>query len=195
MRNKMTTSTMRTRRRSAASRPVPATPEPRRTAFALILVVAAMLAYGNSMRIPLVLDDQITVVENPQIRALWTTAIFTPERELPVAGRPLVNATFAVNYALDGINPRGYHAVNLLLHTLCAMLLFALVRRIFLLPSLAARFGVHATPMAFAAALIWWRFYTFYIYILLGALAAGRTVMRAVRKTEEYESEVELQHQ
>jgi hypothetical protein len=47
----------------------------------------------------------------------------------------------------------------------------------------------------FAAALIWWRFYTFYIYILLGALAAGNTVMRAVRKTEEYESEVELQHQ
>ena len=44
----------------------------------------------------------------------------------------------------------------------------------------------------FAAALIWWRFYTFYIYILLGALAAGNTVMRAVRKTEEYESEVEM---
>jgi glycosyltransferase 2 family protein len=42
----------------------------------------------------------------------------------------------------------------------------------------------------FAAALIWWRFYTFYIYILLGALAAGNTVLRAVRKTEEYESEV-----
>jgi uncharacterized protein (TIRG00374 family) len=43
----------------------------------------------------------------------------------------------------------------------------------------------------FAAALIWWLFYTFYIYIILGALAAGRTVMRAVRKTEEYEAEVE----
>jgi glycosyltransferase 2 family protein len=42
----------------------------------------------------------------------------------------------------------------------------------------------------FAASLIWWRFYTFYIYILLGALAAGNTVLRAVRKTEEYESEV-----
>ena len=43
----------------------------------------------------------------------------------------------------------------------------------------------------FAAALIWWRFYTFYIYILLGALAAGSTVLRAVRKTEDYETEVE----
>ena len=43
----------------------------------------------------------------------------------------------------------------------------------------------------FGAALVWWRFYTFYIYILLGALAAGGTVMRAVRRTEDYEAEVE----
>ncbi len=33
----------------------------------------------------------------------------------------------------------------------------------------------------FAASLIWWRFYTFYFYILLGALAAGGTVLRALR--------------
>ena len=49
-----------------------------------------------------------------------------------------------------------------------------------------------AIPVAlFAAALVWWRFYTFYIYILLGAVAAGSTVMRAVRRTEDYEAEVE----
>jgi uncharacterized membrane protein YbhN (UPF0104 family) len=33
----------------------------------------------------------------------------------------------------------------------------------------------------FGASLIWWRFYTFYVYILLGALAAGGTVLRALR--------------
>jgi uncharacterized membrane protein YbhN (UPF0104 family) len=43
----------------------------------------------------------------------------------------------------------------------------------------------------FGAALVWWRFYTFYIYIVLGAIAAGNTVLRAVRKTEDYETEVE----
>lgn len=31
-----------------------------------------------------------------------------------------------------------------------------------------------------AASLIWWRFYSYYVYVLLGAFAAGRTVMRAV---------------
>lgn len=35
-----------------------------------------------------------------------------------------------------------------------------------------------------AASLIWWRVYSFYIYILIGAIAAGRTVMRALRSRE-----------
>jgi len=33
-----------------------------------------------------------------------------------------------------------------------------------------------------AASLIWWRVYTFYIYVLIGAVAAGRTVMRALAR-------------
>ena len=36
-----------------------------------------------------------------------------------------------------------------------------------------------------AAALIWWRFYSYYIYVLLGAFAAGRTVMRALNSGSE----------
>jgi hypothetical protein len=43
----------------------------------------------------------------------------------------------------------------------------------------------------FAAALLWWRFYTFYIYIVLGAIVAGGTAIRAVRKTNEMENELE----
>jgi len=44
-------------------------------------------------------------------------------------------------------------------------------------------------PGYFAAALLWWRFYTFYIYILLGAIVAGNTALRAVRKNEMNELE------
>jgi uncharacterized protein (TIRG00374 family) len=46
-------------------------------------------------------------------------------------------------------------------------------------------------PSLFAAALLWWRFYTFYIYIVLGAFVAGGTALRAVRKTQEMEEELE----
>jgi uncharacterized protein (TIRG00374 family) len=46
-------------------------------------------------------------------------------------------------------------------------------------------------PSLFAAALLWWRFYTFYIYIVLGAIVAGNTALRAVRKAHEIEEELE----
>ena len=34
----------------------------------------------------------------------------------------------------------------------------------------------------FAASLVWWRFYTFYLYILVGGVAAGGAAMRAIRR-------------
>jgi uncharacterized protein (TIRG00374 family) len=41
----------------------------------------------------------------------------------------------------------------------------------------------HTIPArVFGASLIWWRFYTFYIFVLLGALVAGGTVLRALRE-------------
>ena len=43
-------------------------------------------------------------------------------------------------------------------------------------------FGHVMTPSVLGGALIWWRFYTFYLYVVLGALAAGNTVMRALRE-------------
>jgi uncharacterized protein (TIRG00374 family) len=43
----------------------------------------------------------------------------------------------------------------------------------------------------FAPALVWWRFYTFYIYIALGALVAGNLALRAVREVSDAEEELE----
>lgn len=44
----------------------------------------------------------------------------------------------------------------------------------------------HSIPARiFGASLVWWRFYTFYLFILLGALAAGGTVLRALRDDDE----------
>lgn len=36
------------------------------------------------------------------------------------------------------------------------------------------------------ASLIWWRFYSFYLYTIAGAFAAGRTVMRALRRAKRH---------
>ncbi|MBL8958401.1 MAG: hypothetical protein JNJ98_01000, partial [Gemmatimonadetes bacterium] len=45
-----------------------------------------------------------------------------------------------------------------------------------------AALGGVLSPRLMAASLIWWRVYSFYIYILIGAIAAGRTVMQALRR-------------
>lgn len=37
-------------------------------------------------------------------------------------------------------------------------------------------------PAIFAASLLWWRFYTFYLYIIIGGTAAGNAAMRAIRR-------------
>ena len=51
-----------------------------------------------------------------------------------------------------------------------------------------ATLGTAIPAHAFGAALVWWRFYTFYIFVLLGALAAGGTVLRALRANARAES-------
>jgi glycosyltransferase 2 family protein len=46
-----------------------------------------------------------------------------------------------------------------------------------------ATLGGTLPPRLLGASLIWWRVYSFYIYIVIGAFAAGRTVMRALQNT------------
>ena len=46
-----------------------------------------------------------------------------------MAGRPVVNLTFAVNYAIGGLDVTGYHVANLVVHLLAALMLYGIVRR------------------------------------------------------------------
>jgi tetratricopeptide (TPR) repeat protein len=81
--------------------------------------------------------------------------VLFPALELPVAGRPVVNLSFALNYAFGGFDVRGYHLVNVGVHLACALLLFGIVRRTLARRSLGERFGSRSTDLGFAAALIW----------------------------------------
>ena len=68
------------------------------------------------------------IVVNEQIRHL-STSLAPTEQGSPLAGRPLVSLTFAINYALGGLNVRGYRLVNIAIHVLNALLLFAIAAR------------------------------------------------------------------
>ena len=151
------TATRRTRLAVPSSVAAPRTePKGRIRALAAVILLAGTAAYANSFSNPFVLDDQRAIVENAQIRELWPLSVpLDPPKETPVARRPIVNVSFALNHAAGGLDPFGYHVGNLAVLLLTALALFGVVRRTLLLDGLAPRFGEHATPLAAACALIW----------------------------------------
>jgi hypothetical protein len=136
---------------------MPATRHSLLTAGASI-VLAAVVVYGNSLSGSFVFDDVPSIAANPTIRALWPlTGPLSPPVAggVTVGGRPLLNLSFALNYALGGMAVGGYHAINLVLHALAGLVLFGLARRTLLQAGLGVRFAKDSTSLATALALLW----------------------------------------
>lgn len=120
------------------------------------MVGAAAVAYHNSFSGPLFFDDTASIVQNESIRQWWPPGpALWPPAGAGTAGRPLLNYSYALNYAVGGLAVGGYHAVNLAIHAAAGLVLFGLVRRTLRLPRLRARFGAVATELAGASALLW----------------------------------------
>jgi tetratricopeptide (TPR) repeat protein len=120
---------------------------------ALALVAAVGLVYANSLHAPFVFDDLLSITENPTIRRLWplTEPLSPPSGQgLTVEGRPLLNLSLALNYAVSGTAPRSYHLTNIAIHALATLTLFGLVHR-----TLVTLHGQSAPLLAFSAALLW----------------------------------------
>ena len=114
-----------------------------------LILVAGLLAYQTSLRAGFVLDDEPAILRNPHIRTLWPPSYFSA-LELGAAGRPLVSLSLAINHALGGESPWGYHLVNIVLHLCAALLVWGVVRR-----TLRAAAVESAEGIALSAALLW----------------------------------------
>ncbi len=101
-------------------------------------------------------DDIPLIVENPRLarptdlRAIWLSNWWeAPDASADLNARsdplyrPLTLFTLALNYALGGLHPAGYHLVNVLLHAAACGLVWLLVRRL-----------SRDTPLAALAALL-----------------------------------------
>lgn len=144
--------------RLARPRRASGTPADRRRlyAWAALILVSGFLAYANSLNNPYVIDDQRALIENTTIRTLTPISVpLSPPEETPVARRPLVNLSFAIDYAVAGLDVGQFRLTNLAIHLAAALVLFGLTRRTLLLDSLAQRFGRHATTLAGVSALLW----------------------------------------
>jgi len=125
----------------------------------VVLVVAAGIwSYGNSLTGPFIFDDLPSIADNSTIHHLWPVwkALSPPHgRGTTVEGRPVLNLTLAVNYAVGGVDPRGYHVANLVIHILAGLTLMGITRRTLLLPALRERFGAVDNELALATAVLW----------------------------------------
>ncbi len=118
-----------------ASVATPTTPAdknlPGRLFAAAIITIATAAVYANSWSGPFVFDDQASILHNDSIRHLSDLgAIFSPPGEgFTVDGRPILNLSLAINYAISGTQGWSYHALNVVIHILAALTLFGIVRR------------------------------------------------------------------
>ncbi len=120
------------------------------------ITAAVVVVYWNSSSGAMLLDDHTWILENTSIQDLSSIGdILLPKNMAVVGGRPLISLSLALNYAIGGTNPVGYHVLNLIIHLLAALTLFGIVRRTLLLPTCGDRFRAAATPLALAVALVW----------------------------------------
>jgi tetratricopeptide (TPR) repeat protein len=94
--------------------------------IALALTALAVALYAPALRAPFFFDDHDSILNN---RLLHDGALFRAPPDTPIAGRPIAAATFAANYAFNHLDPLGYHVVNVTLHILTTLALFAVARR------------------------------------------------------------------
>lgn len=116
----------------------------------MLIIVGGLLAYATSFTGAFIFDDLRNIVNNPWLQ--------DPERVIEGIARsrrPVLTATFAVNYALGGTNPVGYHIVNIIIHLLAALTLYGLIRRTIALPVFSVRWQRSTGFLAMACALLW----------------------------------------
>jgi Tfp pilus assembly protein PilF len=108
-------------------------------------VALALIAHGRAVTAGFIWDDDAYVTDNSTLgsldglRRIWLEPRATPQYY------PLVHTTYWLEHQLWGLNPAGYHSVNVLLHAASSVLLWQLLRFLAVpVPWLgAAIFAVH----------------------------------------------------
>ncbi len=88
----------------------------------MLIVFVGFIAYSNSFHASFHMDDEDSIIKNVAIRHLWDIRAiwdFYPSRFLTYF-------TFAINYAVGGLNVVGYHFFNIFLHLLSGILVYQL---------------------------------------------------------------------
>lgn len=89
------------------------------------VLVAVFLCYANALPNGFVFDDHVNLQNNPLLRKIGNIP------ELLISGfRPLREISYAIDFALWGEHPFGFHLTNILIHAANTVLVFWLIRRL-----------------------------------------------------------------
>ncbi len=95
-----------------------------------LIILLVFLAYLPALRGGFIWDDDYYVTQNPTLHDLgglqriWFKVGAVPQYY------PMVHTTFWLEYHLWGLNPVGYHLINVLLHATAAILLWQVLLRL-----------------------------------------------------------------
>ncbi len=134
----------------------------------ITILIAATVAFSGAIDAPFQFDDVASIPRNATIERISTEALSPPDGGLAVSGRPIANLSLAVNRAINqtlGVDERpdpagahktvSYHVVNVLLHLLCGLLIFGIVRRTVLLGQGLSEWTASGDAIAVAVTALW----------------------------------------
>ena len=119
----------------------------------LLLTVVTAVAYGPAMRGDFVWDDDYHLTNNKNVvdphglARIWSKPKTSPQYQ------PMVFSSFWLEHRLWGLEPLGYHVVNIALHAATALLLWVVLTRLsvpgaFLAAAIFAWHPVHVESVA-----------------------------------------------
>lgn len=113
---------------------------------ALVIVATTVLVFAGSVDGAFVSDDVMLVQNNPLLRSLSPAGIAAIFRSFDGPNYvPVAVTSLALDDQAFGPGPFGHHVTNVLLHAACALLVYAILRRLWMTP-----FAAFLTAMLWA---------------------------------------------
>lgn len=120
--------------------------------LAISVAIVTFLVHLPSLKNNFVWDDDIYIYNNPYIREIDTTFLYWSFTSAVASlWHPLTIISFAIDYAIWGLNPFGYHLTNNLIHALNTLLVFTLVIKLLKL-KIGEEAGIQIVVTAFITA-------------------------------------------
>ncbi len=96
-----------------------------------IIIIWTALIYSNTFDNTFHYDDERVLIFNPAIKNISNYGFSIFKSQHVIGLRPVLDASFALNYHFGEFNVFGYHLVNLIIHILVCILVYFIISRVY----------------------------------------------------------------